>query len=119
MTAFNGTPLSYDANGNLWNDGTNTHARDARNHLTGISGASYMRAFIYDGFGRRMGKSIGGNVTQFLYDRLNPVQELDASNAPTANLLSRAQDRRVFPARRLRPARCAYPGRRRSVARSR
>ena len=24
MTAFNGTPLSYDANGNLANDGTNT-----------------------------------------------------------------------------------------------
>ena len=87
MTAFNGTPLSYDASGNLLNDGTNTYAWDARNHLTGISGVANA-SFIYDGFGRRMGKSIGGNVTQFLYDRFNPVQELDGSNAPTANLLS-------------------------------
>ena len=87
MTAFNGTPLSYDANGNLTNDGTNAYAWDARNHLTGISGAANA-SFIYDGLGRRMGKSIGGNVTQFLYDRLNPVQELDASNAPSANLLT-------------------------------
>ena len=36
MTAFNGTTLSYDANGNPTNDGTNTYAWDARNHLTAI-----------------------------------------------------------------------------------
>jgi len=90
MTAFNGTSLGYDANGNLTNDGMNTYAWDARNHLAGITGSS-TSSFMYDGFGRRMGKSIGGNVTQFLYDRFNPVQELDASNAPTANLLSGLQ----------------------------
>ncbi len=33
MTGFGGATLSYDANGNLINDGTNTYAWDARNHL--------------------------------------------------------------------------------------
>ena len=37
MTSFNGTALSYDANGNLTNDGTNTYSWDSRNHLVGIT----------------------------------------------------------------------------------
>ena len=64
---------------NRWYSAAFTNAR-----MSGSSTAS----FVYDGLGRRMSKSIGGNVTQFLYDRLNPVQELDASNAATANLLT-------------------------------
>jgi RHS repeat-associated protein len=88
MTGFGGQPLTYDANGNLTNDGTNTYAWDARNHLTGISGVT-SAAFIYDGVGRRSGKNMNGAATQFLYDGLNPVQELDGSSPPnvTANLL--------------------------------
>jgi hypothetical protein len=35
-----------------------------------------------------MSKTIGGTTTQCLYDRLNPVQELNSSNGVTANLLT-------------------------------
>jgi RHS repeat-associated protein len=35
-----------------------------------------------------MDKTINSTVTQFLYDGMNPVQELDGSNAVTANLLT-------------------------------
>ncbi|MBF6568526.1 MAG: RHS repeat-associated core domain-containing protein [Candidatus Binataceae bacterium] len=37
-----------------------------------------------------MSKNLGGGVTQFVYDGLNPVQELDGANPPnvTANLLT-------------------------------
>ena len=89
MTGFNGTTLSYDLNGNLTGDGTNTYAWDARNHLTGIT-RGVTASFVYDAFGRRMSKNIGGFVTQFLYDGLNPVQELDGANPAnvTANLLT-------------------------------
>jgi RHS repeat-associated protein len=86
MTAFNGTPLAYDANGNLTSDGTNSYASDARNHLSAISGA-VAAGFVYDPFGRRMSKTIGGVATKFLYDGLNPVQELQ-SGSPSANLLT-------------------------------
>jgi RHS repeat-associated protein len=86
MTAFGGATLSYDANGNLTSDGTNTYTWDARNHLTAISGAT-TASFTYDAFGRRASKTIAGTGTQFLYDGVNPVQELQGG-APYANLLT-------------------------------
>ncbi len=51
MSAFNGATLSYDANGNLTSEGTNTYSGDARNHLTAISGGT-TASFTYDAFGR-------------------------------------------------------------------
>ncbi len=89
QTKFNGTALNYDANGNLTSDGTNTYTFDARNHLTAISGGS-TASFVHDAFGRRVKKVIGGTTTQFLYDGLNPVQELNGRHNPAviANLLT-------------------------------
>ena len=55
MTSFNGTPQTYDANGNLANDGTNTYSWDARNHLTAIVGPN-TASFVYDADGRRAQK---------------------------------------------------------------
>ena len=65
MTAFNGTAMSYDANGNLTNDGANTYAWDTRNHLSTITGRT-SASFAYDPFGRRMSKTIGATATSFL-----------------------------------------------------
>ena len=59
------------------------NARDQLASLTGPVNGS----FAYDAVGRRRAKTIGGTTTQFLYDGLNPVQEL-ASGTPTANLLT-------------------------------
>ena len=89
MTGFNGTTLSYDANGNLTSDGTNTYTWDERNHLSAISGGS-TASFVFDALGRRASKSISGVTTQFVYDRWNPVQELNGATpaAATANLLT-------------------------------
>jgi hypothetical protein len=62
--------------------------------LTGIAQSfdSYVRrvttSSTYHSFGRRMSKSINGTTTQFLYDRLNPMQELNPGNQVTANLLT-------------------------------
>jgi YD repeat-containing protein len=58
MTTFNGTAFTYDPNGNLLNDGSNTYAWDTRNHLSAITGANTAN-FVYDPFGRRMSKTIG------------------------------------------------------------
>ena len=48
MTSFNGTPQTYDANGNLANDGTNTYSWDARNHLVRRSLGASTASFVYD-----------------------------------------------------------------------
>jgi len=44
-------------------------------------------SFSYDAFGRRTSKTVTGTTTNFLYDAVNPVQELSGST-PTANLLT-------------------------------
>ena len=86
MTAFNGTPQTYDANGNLTNDGTSTYNWDARNHLTAIAGPN-AASFGYDADGRRAQKTVNSTSTQFLYDGMNPVQELQ-NGAPSAKMLT-------------------------------
>jgi len=40
MQSFDGQALTYDLNGNLTGDGTNSYTFDARNHLTAISGGT-------------------------------------------------------------------------------
>jgi hypothetical protein len=42
--------------------------------------------FVYDGLGRREKKAINGNLTEFLFDRLNPVQETSGATV-LANIL--------------------------------
>lgn len=42
--------------------------------------------FVYDGFGRREKKTINGNLTEFLYDGRNPVQETSGATI-LANIL--------------------------------
>lgn len=89
LTNWKGRGLTYDANGNLTNDGTNTYTWNARNQLASISGG-VAASFQYDAFGRRVSKTIGG-TTQYLYDGVNPVQEISGSSA-SANLLTGGLD---------------------------
>lgn len=89
QTSFNGTSLSYQANGNLSGDGTNTYTWNARNQLNQISGG-VTASFVYDPFGRRIRSTIGATATQYLYDGYNPVQQLGPGGTPPvrANLLN-------------------------------
>ena len=80
LTNWNGTSVSYDANGNVLSDGANILTWDARNQLSSANGTS----LSYDAFGRRIQNLQG---TSFVYDGLNPVQELSGSTV-TANLLA-------------------------------
>jgi RHS repeat-associated protein len=79
LTNWNGTTLSYDANGNMTSDGTNTLTWNARNQLSAFGGTS----FSYDSMGRR---TLNASGKSFLYDGANAVQELSGSTV-TANLL--------------------------------
>jgi RHS repeat-associated protein len=91
LTQWGSTTMTYDADGNTLNDGTNTYTWDARNHL--ISANNNGATFLYDSLGRRFGKTMLGANTNFLYDGLNPVQELNGTT-PTANLLTGRLDER-------------------------
>jgi RHS repeat-associated protein len=80
LTNWNGTAISYDLNGNMLSDGTNSFSWNARNQVATLNSVS----LEYDGFGRRT-KNLQN--TSFLFDGANAVQELSGST-PTANLTS-------------------------------
>jgi RHS repeat-associated protein len=80
LTNWNGSVISYDLNGNMLSDGTNTFSWNARNQVATLNSVSLQ----YDGFGRRT-KNLQN--TSFLFDDTNAVQELSGCTA-TANLLS-------------------------------
>jgi RHS repeat-associated protein len=85
LTQWGTATPTYDSNGNLLSDGTNSYVWTARNQLASMNlgGAS----FQYDPLGRRVAKTIIGTTTNYLYDGANPLQEL-AGTTPTANLLT-------------------------------
>lgn len=89
-TQWSGATLSYDANGNLIGDATNTYTWNARNQLASVNSGVPV-SFEYDAFGRRVGKSMGTTSTNYLYDGLNSVQEL-VNGSVSANMLTGGLD---------------------------
>ena len=85
QTSFAGVALTYDNNGNLTSDGTNTYVWDARNRLVGISGGT-AATFAYDPLGRRTSKTINSVNSQFAYDGNDIVAEI-GGGAVGANYL--------------------------------
>jgi RHS repeat-associated protein len=87
--------LTYDADGNLLartnSCGTTNYTWDARNRLIGLTGYTptctvLTASFQYDALGRRIGKMINGVTTQYLYDGLDIIQEIQ-NGAPYANYI--------------------------------
>jgi RHS repeat-associated protein len=87
ITQRGAATLTYDANGNLTNDGVNTYVWNARNQLASISGPGLSASFQYDAFGRRISKTFNGSTTDFLYNGAAVVQEI-ASGIPVATMLT-------------------------------
>jgi RHS repeat-associated protein len=75
QTAFAGAALTYDNNGNLTSDGTNTYVWDARNRLVAISGG-VTASFTYDPLGRRISKTVNSVLSQYGYDGNDIVMEI-------------------------------------------
>jgi RHS repeat-associated protein len=86
LTNWNGMAITYDADGNVLSDSVHGYTWDARNHLSMID-AGGTASLVYDPFDRRVNKTILGTTTGFLFDGVNPVQEL-SSGTPSANLIA-------------------------------
>jgi hypothetical protein len=70
--------LSYDANGNLTNNGTNTYGWNARNQLSSMTGG-VSASFLYDAKNRRTNRTVISVSVGYLHDGDNPVQEITSS----------------------------------------
>ena len=75
QTGFGAQLLTYDANGNLSGDGTNTYTWNVRDQLVSMNGPGLAASFQYDALGRRISKTINGAATSYLYDGAGVVQE--------------------------------------------
>jgi RHS repeat-associated protein len=89
LSTWNGGAVTHDANGNLLTQAGLTYAYNARGQLTSVKqGSTTLGAFVHDGLGRRVQKTISGVVTKYVYDGWNPIQERDSKNKVTANMLA-------------------------------
>lgn len=78
-TRVDGVLCTYDANGNLTSDGSNTCAYDAENRLISVVNSSHSVTNIYDALGRRSAKQANGVITPYIYDGARVIMELNAS----------------------------------------
>lgn len=84
LTSFDGVTFSYDSNGNTVTktDGSGSiqYACDYENRLTRIDlpDGDYL-IYKYDVRGRRIEKSVNGNITKYIYDGPLLIGEYDAS----------------------------------------
>ena len=108
---FGNNTMVYDQSGNLTaltnSSGTTRFNWNPRNRLKGIAGAAGNSDFTYDVFGRREKKIIGGDLTQYLYDGVNPVQESSATTV-RANLLPGLEADEFFSRTDLSSASASY-----------
>ena len=87
--------FSYDADGNLTNDGRYAYFWDGENRLVAMTnntgvGPAYNLTFAYDAKGRRIQKTVVSNnvlisTVNFLYDGWNLVAELTTSGSLVRN----------------------------------
>jgi RHS repeat-associated protein len=90
--------LSYDKNGNMLSDGTNTYAWDVENRLIKITypGSGNNSQFTYDPLGRcvKIVETVSSSVTstkQFIWCGNNRCETRDASGNVTAQFFSKGE----------------------------
>jgi RHS repeat-associated protein len=72
-----GTPFSYDANGNMTNDGYNTLAYDAENRTLSATNGSTGGTYSYDGNNLRVKKVAGSTTTVYILSGGKVIAEYD------------------------------------------
>ena len=78
LAYVNGVPYTWDANGNLLNDGVNTYTYDSANRLKTLSNQSTVSSYQYNGLGDRLSQNgvnytldLNAGLTQVLNDGTN------------------------------------------------
>ncbi len=78
---------TYDANFNQTGDGVNyTFVYDANDQLQQATNTAttVVTTYQYDALGRRVGKNVGGTITQYYYAGQQIVEEHDGTDTVTA-----------------------------------
>ena len=68
LTSVNGVNYTWDANGNLINDGANTYAYDSANRLTSFTSPTDSATYSYNGLGDRLQQTMNEVPTNYTLD---------------------------------------------------
>jgi uncharacterized protein RhaS with RHS repeats len=75
LTQVGAITYTWDDNGNLLSDGTNTYAYDYANRLKSITGTSLAASYAYNGLGDRLRETVNGAVVlAWAYDPYGVTQ---------------------------------------------
>ncbi|MGH9715358.1 MAG: hypothetical protein ACRD4R_01305, partial [Candidatus Acidiferrales bacterium] len=70
--------FTYDAAGNLLNDGNHSYTYDAENRIVTVDGGA--ASYVYDAEGRRVRKTVAGGAVDFIYDLAgHEIAEMNSS----------------------------------------
>lgn len=73
---MNGVNYSWDANGNILSDGSNTYTYNHANELTGVTGQSYVINYAYNGVGDRLRQNVNSTGTNYTLDLANNLTQV-------------------------------------------
>jgi RHS repeat-associated protein len=75
---------SYDADGDMTSDGSNSLTYDAENRVVSSSGSAGSGTYGYDGNGVRVQKTSSGATTFYIFDGLHETAEYASGSPPTS-----------------------------------
>jgi len=84
LVNLDGGAVSYDNNGNLVDDGTNTYEYDFENRLIKVTRKSdnvVLAEYLYGPFGRRIEKNISGVKSVYIYDGARVIEERNEADS--------------------------------------
>ncbi|MFE9776386.1 RHS repeat-associated core domain-containing protein [Streptomyces sp. NPDC005931] len=92
IASYDGRTFTYDADGQLKDDGIRTYTWNARGELTNLTKAGTTSSFGYDPLGGRVSKTVSGASRRFLTDATNPLIEQDSTGATKATVATSGLD---------------------------
>ncbi|GAB2811316.1 polymorphic toxin-type HINT domain-containing protein [Lentzea nigeriaca] len=91
IKTIGGSTITYDPEGNLLSDGATTYSWNAKGELATVTGQGRSASFNYNSDGRRLGRTVSGVTTNYVYDGQNPLQE-KVNGQVTANMTASGVD---------------------------
>ncbi len=68
VQSVSGVTYTFDANGNLLNDGINTYTYDSANRLKTMNSGSVTASYTYNGMNDRLQQTVNGTISTFTMD---------------------------------------------------
>ena len=88
LASVDGVDYTWDDNGNLLSDGTNTYTYDDANRLNGYSNTETTASYDYNGLGDRLTQTVNGTPTHYTLDLASGLTQVlsDGTNYYTYGL---------------------------------